>query len=126
MLVEAAPRWGRLDGGSVVLDSGDRIDEPSATYLAPVEPSKIIATHLTYRSRVEEYAARTPPEPSYFMKPPTTLNGHRGQLRRPRGARFLNYEGEVAVVIGRAMYGVPDSTTSPGSSVIRRQRSASR
>ena len=109
MLVEGSPSWGRLDGGSVVLDSGERMDEATAHFLAPVEPTKIIATHLTYRSRVEEYAARTPPEPSYFMKPPTTLNGHRGQLRRPRGARFLNYEGEVAVVIGRAMHGVPEA-----------------
>jgi 5-oxopent-3-ene-1,2,5-tricarboxylate decarboxylase/2-hydroxyhepta-2,4-diene-1,7-dioate isomerase len=37
------------------------------------------------------------------------LNGHRGVLRRPRGARFLNYEGEVAVVVGRPMHGVPES-----------------
>ena len=109
MLVEGSPSWGRLDGGSIVLDSGERLDEAAAHFLAPVEPTKIIATHLTYRSRVEEYAARTPPEPSYFMKPPTTLNGHRGRLRRPRGARFLNYEGEVAVVIGRAMHGVPEA-----------------
>jgi len=109
VLVEGSPSWGRLDGGSVVLDSGQRLDEATAHFLAPVEPTKIIATHLTYRSRVEEYAARTPPEPSYFMKPPTTLNGHRGELRRPRGARFLNYEGEVAVVIGRAMHGVPEA-----------------
>jgi 5-oxopent-3-ene-1,2,5-tricarboxylate decarboxylase/2-hydroxyhepta-2,4-diene-1,7-dioate isomerase len=109
VLVEGSPSWGRLDGGSVVLDSGERLDEAGAHFLAPVEPTKIIATHLTYRSRVEEYAARTPPEPSYFMKPPTTLNGHRGQLRRPRGARFLNYEGEVAVVIGRAMQGVAEA-----------------
>ena len=109
MLVEGSPSWGRLDGGSVVLDSGERLDEAGAHFLAPVEPTKIIATHLTYRSRVEEYAARTPPEPSYFMKPPTTLNGHRGELRRPRGARVLNYEGEVAVVIGRAMHGVPEA-----------------
>ncbi|HZI36493.1 MAG TPA: fumarylacetoacetate hydrolase family protein [Gaiellales bacterium] len=109
VLVEGSPSWGRLDGGGVVLDSGERLDESTAHFLAPVEPTKIIATHLTYRSRVEEYAARTPPEPSYFMKPPTTLNGHRGQLRRPRGARFLNYEGEVAVVIGRVMHGVPEA-----------------
>jgi 5-oxopent-3-ene-1,2,5-tricarboxylate decarboxylase/2-hydroxyhepta-2,4-diene-1,7-dioate isomerase len=109
VLVEGSPSWGRLEGGSVVLDSGERLDEAGAHFLAPVEPTKIIATHLTYRSRVEEYAARTPPEPSYFMKPPTTLNGHRGELRRPRGARFLNYEGEVAVVIGRAMHGVPEA-----------------
>jgi 5-oxopent-3-ene-1,2,5-tricarboxylate decarboxylase / 2-hydroxyhepta-2,4-diene-1,7-dioate isomerase len=109
VLVEGSPRWGRLDGANVVLETGDSIPEAEAEFLAPVEPTKIIATHLTYRSRVEEYAARTPPEPSYFMKPPTTLNGHRGVLRRPRGARFLNYEGEVAVVVGRPMHGVPQS-----------------
>ena len=57
-------------------------------YLAPVEPTKILAVHLTYRSRVEEYAARIPPQPSYFMKPPTTLNGHRGCCadRKARGS----------------------------------------
>ena len=47
----------------------------------PAEPTKILAVHLTYRSRIEEYRARTPPEPSYFMKPPTTLNGHRRPVR---------------------------------------------
>jgi 5-oxopent-3-ene-1,2,5-tricarboxylate decarboxylase/2-hydroxyhepta-2,4-diene-1,7-dioate isomerase len=40
------------------------------------------------------------------MKPPTTLNGHRGHVRRPKGAQFLNYEGELAVVVGRTMKGV--------------------
>ena len=105
--VAGEPRWGRLDGDQVALDDGTRIAEAEATFLAPVEPTKIIAVHLSYRSRVEEYRARTPPQPSYFMKPTTTLNGHRGVLRRPQGARFLNYEGEVAAVVGRPMKGVP-------------------
>jgi 5-oxopent-3-ene-1,2,5-tricarboxylate decarboxylase / 2-hydroxyhepta-2,4-diene-1,7-dioate isomerase len=104
---DGAPRRGRLDGDGIVLDDGTRIAEADAVYLAPVEAGKIFAVHLTYRSRVVEYAARTPRQPSYFMKPPTTLNGHRGVLRRPNGARFLNYEGEVAVVVGRTMKGVP-------------------
>jgi 5-oxopent-3-ene-1,2,5-tricarboxylate decarboxylase/2-hydroxyhepta-2,4-diene-1,7-dioate isomerase len=106
-MVDGSPAWGRLDGDAVSLDGGTRVPIAEAEFLAPVEPTKIIATHLTYRSRVDEYAARVPPEPSYFMKPPTTLNGHHGLLRRPRGARFLNYEGEVAVVIGKPMHGVP-------------------
>lgn len=105
--VDGIGRFGRLDGLDIVLADGVRVSEAEATYLAPAEPSKIIAVHLTYRSRVEEYAARTPLQPSYFMKPPTTLNGHRGALRRPRGARFLNYEGELAVVVGERMKGVP-------------------
>jgi 5-oxopent-3-ene-1,2,5-tricarboxylate decarboxylase/2-hydroxyhepta-2,4-diene-1,7-dioate isomerase len=99
-------RWGVVEGDEVVLHDGTRLPEAEVTYLAPVTPSKVIAVHLTYRSRIEEYAARTPPYPSYFMKPPTTLNGHRGQLRRPAGTEFLNYEGELAVVIGRRMHGV--------------------
>ena len=105
--VDGQPCWGHLDGDEVVLADGTRIEESTAVYLAPVEPTKILAVHLTYRSRVEEYAARIPPQPSYFMKPPTTLNGHRGLLRRPRGARFLNYEGELALVIGRRLKSVP-------------------
>ncbi len=107
VLVDAHPCWGRRDGGAIVLDDGRVVDEATVTYLAPAEPSKVIAVHLTYRSRIEEYEARTPPEPSYFMKPPTTLSGHRGEIRRPRGAGYLNYEGELAVVVGARMKGVP-------------------
>ena len=104
--VDGEPCWGRLDGADVVLDAGDRIPETEAAYLAPAEPTKILAVHLTYCSRVAEYAARVPRAPSYFVKPPSTLNGHRRPIPKARGARFLNYEGELAVVIGRRMKGV--------------------
>jgi len=105
--VGGEPRWGRRDGARIALDDGTEVAEAEALYLAPVEPTKILAVHLTYRSRIEEYAARTPPEPSYFVKPPTTLNGHRRPVRMAKGTRFLNYEGELAVVVGRRMKGVP-------------------
>jgi len=109
VLRDGVRTWGRLHGTDVVLDDGGVIREADARFLAPVEPSKILATHLTYRSRVEEYAmARPPQQPAYFMKPPTTLNGHRGEIRRPAGARFLNYEGELAVVVGRRMQNVSE------------------
>jgi len=104
--VGGQPVWGRRDGDRIVLDDGRDVPEAEATYVAPVEPSKILAVHLTYRSRVDEYRAQTPPAPSYFLKPPTALNGHRGAIRRPSGAKFLNYEGELAVVIGRRLKGV--------------------
>ena len=80
------PRTGA--GGRATRSSwtpGERIAEAEATYLAPVEPTKILAVHLTYRSRVDEYAARAPAAPAFFVKPPNTLNGHRGVLRRPAG-----------------------------------------
>jgi 5-oxopent-3-ene-1,2,5-tricarboxylate decarboxylase/2-hydroxyhepta-2,4-diene-1,7-dioate isomerase len=107
--VTGSPQWGIRSGERILLEDGRELRAAGARYLAPVEPTKIIATHLTYRSRLTEYGARVPAEPSYFMKPPSTLNGHGGVLRRPRGARFLNYEGEVAAVIGRSMHGVPES-----------------
>jgi 5-oxopent-3-ene-1,2,5-tricarboxylate decarboxylase/2-hydroxyhepta-2,4-diene-1,7-dioate isomerase len=118
---DGAPAWGLRDGDEIAVlgraapwtrgeaagaGSGARLPEATAQYLAPAEPTKIIAVHLTYASRVDEYAARRPAAPSYFMKPPTTLNGHRGVVRRPAGTRFLNYEGELAVVIGKRMHGV--------------------
>jgi 5-oxopent-3-ene-1,2,5-tricarboxylate decarboxylase/2-hydroxyhepta-2,4-diene-1,7-dioate isomerase len=98
---------GKLDGGTVRAGS---IEIPVAAverWLSPVAPSKIIATHLTYRSRTVEYKmARLPQTPSYFMKPPSSLSGHLAPVSRPAGCRFLNYEGEVAVVIGRRCRGV--------------------
>ncbi len=77
------------------------------TWLPPIDvPSKILATHLTYRSRAEEYAmARLPAQPSYFMKPPSSLSAHEAPVARPRGCEFLNYEGEIAVVIGERCLG---------------------
>jgi 5-oxopent-3-ene-1,2,5-tricarboxylate decarboxylase / 2-hydroxyhepta-2,4-diene-1,7-dioate isomerase len=104
--LDGTPAWGRVDGQNIVTDDGRTLAESDARYLAPVDPSKIIAVHLTYQSRLTEYRAKTPAYPSYFMKPPTTLNGHRRPIRRPRGTKFLNYEGELAVIVGKRMQGV--------------------
>jgi 5-oxopent-3-ene-1,2,5-tricarboxylate decarboxylase/2-hydroxyhepta-2,4-diene-1,7-dioate isomerase len=68
-----------------------------------LSPSKIIGVHLSYPSRVEEYGAQAPDEPSYFLKPPSSLARHGDEIVRPLGCRYLNYEGEVAVVVGRRM-----------------------
>ncbi|HVV59456.1 MAG TPA: fumarylacetoacetate hydrolase family protein [Gaiellaceae bacterium] len=106
--VDGRPVWGRYDGGDVVLDDGTRVAEADAAWLPPLDapPSKIVATHLTYRSRATEYAmARLPQTPSYFLKPPSSLSAHRRPVARPRGCRFLNYEGELAVVIGERCSG---------------------
>lgn len=74
--LDGLAHWGRLEGAEIVLDTGAVVSQADAHYLAPVDPSKVIAVHLTYRSRVEEYRARIPRFPSYFMKPPSALNGH--------------------------------------------------
>src|SRR4051812_23617006 len=103
---DGAPTWGRAVDGGVELDDGTRLEADAVRHLAPADPTKIIATHLTYRSRAEEYAmARLPQAPSYFMKPLSSLAAHGEPVARPRGCRFLNYEGEVAVVIGERCLG---------------------
>jgi 5-oxopent-3-ene-1,2,5-tricarboxylate decarboxylase / 2-hydroxyhepta-2,4-diene-1,7-dioate isomerase len=101
------PTRGVLEGKAIVLQDGTRLaaDEVDR-WLPPVVPGKIVATHLTYRSRAHEYAmAQLPRAPSYFLKPPSSLSAHRAPVHRPRGCRFLNYEGEIAVVIGERCTG---------------------
>ncbi|MFZ0014999.1 MAG: fumarylacetoacetate hydrolase family protein [Acidimicrobiia bacterium] len=96
----------RVEEDELVTTDGERVQIDEATHLPPVEPTKIIATHLTYRSRVEEFMTRLPPAPTYFQKPTTSLNAHRGEVVRPRGCRYLNFEGEIAIVIGRTAFDI--------------------
>ena len=104
--LDGRPTWGTATGAGVELEDGRVVAEADARYLAPAEPSKIVATHLTYRSRAIEYRmARLPPVPSYFLKPPSSVSAHRAPVARPRGCRYLNYEGEIAVVIGERCLG---------------------
>jgi 5-oxopent-3-ene-1,2,5-tricarboxylate decarboxylase/2-hydroxyhepta-2,4-diene-1,7-dioate isomerase len=96
-----------LTDDGVELADGSSLDPADAEWLAPVEPSKIIATHLSYRSRCDEYKMAAPPRyPSYFLKPPSSVAAHEAEVVRPRGCRFLNYEGEITVVIGSRCRGV--------------------
>jgi 5-oxopent-3-ene-1,2,5-tricarboxylate decarboxylase/2-hydroxyhepta-2,4-diene-1,7-dioate isomerase len=99
-----------LDGADVevvregdLLRAGDgrTIAAEQAVHLPPVVPTKVIAVHLNYRSRVEEFGTRLPSAPTYFQKPTSALNAHGGAVVRPEGCKWLNYEGEIAIVIGR-------------------------
>lgn len=98
-----------VDGDELVAEGGERLPIGTAHHLPPVEPTKIIATHLTYRSRVEEFMTRLPVAPTYFQKPTTALNAHMGEVVRPKGCKYLNYEGEIAIVIGESTFDItPD------------------
>jgi 5-oxopent-3-ene-1,2,5-tricarboxylate decarboxylase / 2-hydroxyhepta-2,4-diene-1,7-dioate isomerase len=96
---------------SAELIAGDdrRIKASEAVHLPPVEPSKIIAVHLNHRSRVEEFQIKLAATPTYFHKPISSLNTHGGTVIRPHGLKYLNYEGEVAIVIGRTCRGISPS-----------------
>ena len=90
-----------VEGSELVAEDGRTVPVSEAVHLPPVTPQKIICIHLNYRSRVAEYMLPTPATPTYFHKPVSSLNAHRGRVIRPKGCRFLNYEGEIALVIGR-------------------------
>jgi 5-oxopent-3-ene-1,2,5-tricarboxylate decarboxylase/2-hydroxyhepta-2,4-diene-1,7-dioate isomerase len=65
-------------------------------------PGKIIAVHLNYPSRVAQ-RGRKPAYPSYFLKPTSSLAASGHVIERPAGTELLAYEGEVALIIGRAV-----------------------
>ncbi len=100
------PTQTHVDGDELVTADGERVPMSEAQHLPPVEPTKIIATHLTYRSRVDEFMTRLPPAPTYFHKPTTSLNSHLGEVVRPPRCKYLNFEGEIAIVIGKTAFDI--------------------
>ena len=94
----------RLEGEVLVLDDGRVIAESRAVYAAPVEPRTILCVHLNYRSRAVELGRELDNEhPTYFMKPASAINAHRGELVRSSDCQLMNYEGEIAAVVSRPM-----------------------
>ena len=67
--------------------------------LTTLAPSKVIAVHLSYRSRAAE-RGRSPAFPSYFLKPPSSVGASGQPVCRPAGCQLLAFEGEIALVIG--------------------------
>jgi 5-oxopent-3-ene-1,2,5-tricarboxylate decarboxylase / 2-hydroxyhepta-2,4-diene-1,7-dioate isomerase len=88
-------------GERLVAHDGREVAIADALHLPPVLPSKIVCVHLNYSSRVEEMMITLPPAPTYFHKPVSALNSHDAAVVRPAGCKWLNYEGEIAIVIGR-------------------------
>jgi 5-oxopent-3-ene-1,2,5-tricarboxylate decarboxylase/2-hydroxyhepta-2,4-diene-1,7-dioate isomerase len=112
VLHNGTPCWGTVTGiDQLLLDDGRKIPIGGVRHLPPCAPTKIIGAHITYTSRSME--TRNSPKPSvtptYFMKPITALNTHDGEIVKPADCGYLNYEGEIAVVIGRVCRNVtPD------------------
>lgn len=101
VLLDGAVVETQRSGDELIARDGRRVPVEDAVHLPPVAPSKIIAVHLNHRSRVTEFGTELPAAPTYFHKPTSSLNAHRGAVVRPERCRWLNYEGEIAVVIGR-------------------------
>jgi 2-keto-4-pentenoate hydratase/2-oxohepta-3-ene-1,7-dioic acid hydratase in catechol pathway len=75
-----------------------------ARLLHPTVPAKIMAIGLNYRDHAEESELEIPPVPVVFAKWPTALTGHGHPIVIPLEETRPDYEGEVAVVLGRTVY----------------------
>jgi 5-oxopent-3-ene-1,2,5-tricarboxylate decarboxylase / 2-hydroxyhepta-2,4-diene-1,7-dioate isomerase len=102
VLVGGSAYWAEPVEGGLHLADG-RIIEGPVSYLPPCQPTKILCVHTNFASRVFEFTGKpnVPLTPTYFQKPITALNSHQGEIVRPEGYKYLNYEGEIAAVIGR-------------------------
>lgn len=101
ILLDGYPTLTERHNEELIAADGRRVAISEATHLAPAEPQKIICIHLNYHSRVEEFMTKLPSAPTYFHKPVTALCGHGADVVRPEGCQWLNYEGEIAIVIGK-------------------------
>jgi 2-keto-4-pentenoate hydratase/2-oxohepta-3-ene-1,7-dioic acid hydratase in catechol pathway len=76
--------------------------------LAPVLPSKVVAVGRNYADHAREMGGEPPAEPVLFLKPSTAVVGHGDQIAYPvKLTQRVDYEGELAVIIGRLCREVP-------------------
>ena len=94
-LVEGARRGGALNDGRVAF-APDAVE-----FLAPVNPGKILAIGRNYVDHAIEGGAEPPAAPLVFTKLPNSLSAHESPIALPEISSQVDYEAELAVVIGR-------------------------
>lgn len=106
------PRFGIVDGDEIVVLRGDpmftgfettdeRVALADVRLLAPVIPrSKVVAVGRNYREHAAEFGNEAPAEPLLFLKPNTSVVGPGDAIVRPPQSQQVDFEGELAVVIG--------------------------
>jgi 2-keto-4-pentenoate hydratase/2-oxohepta-3-ene-1,7-dioic acid hydratase in catechol pathway len=114
--------WGILEERIVRRMKGDpfgHVDLISRTkrveevrLLSPCSPSKIVAVGLNYRDHAEEMKLVLPSEPLLFLKPSTTVIGPGEEIVYPPSTDRLDYEGELAVVMGKVAKAVSVETAA--------------
>ncbi|MDR0285949.1 MAG: fumarylacetoacetate hydrolase family protein [Propionibacteriaceae bacterium] len=108
---EGEPSWGVIVGETIhalarapycgVTETGAQTPLAGATLLAPCEPGKIVAVGKNYYDHAREMGGDAPANPILFIKPNTTVNDPEATVVRPRSSQALDYEGELAFVVGR-------------------------
>lgn len=88
-------------------DETHKLDE--VTLLSPCKPSKIVAIGLNYRSHAQELGMELPDEPMLFLKPATAVIGPGEDICYPPMSQRVDYEAELAVVIGKRAKNIKES-----------------
>ena len=83
------------------VDDSRPVPLAEAQLLVPSVPTKIVAVGRNYAEHAKELGNEAPPEPIIFLKPPTALLRPGGTIERPAQSQRVDYEGELAIVIGR-------------------------
>jgi len=94
-------------------ETGGTFDISELKILPPCRPTKIIAVGLNYRDHAEEMKKQPPEEPMLFLKPNTTVIANNEEIVYPAHmSNRVDYEGELAVVIGKEAYMVEENDTA--------------
>jgi 2-keto-4-pentenoate hydratase/2-oxohepta-3-ene-1,7-dioic acid hydratase in catechol pathway len=93
--------WSTPYDGGLKNTVGEIMSLPAVKLLAPCEPTKIVALGLNYRDHALEFGHPIPDEPLIFLKPSTAAIGPDDDIVYPAMSRRMDYEAELAVVIGR-------------------------
>ena len=115
---EGRSGYGILDGEKIqpiwenpfagITATGEVLALADVTLLAPCEPSKIVALGLNYRDHAAEFGHPVPDEPLIFLKPSTAVIGPDAAIIYPKMSRRVDYEAELAVVMGKTAHRVPE------------------
>jgi len=89
--------------------TGERRQLASVRLLPPVLPSKVVAIGKNYAEHASEMGGDVPERPLVFLKPSTAVVGSGDPIAYPPSSTRVDYEGELAVVIGRLCRDVPES-----------------
>ncbi|WP_414941393.1 fumarylacetoacetate hydrolase family protein [Amycolatopsis sp. cmx-11-51] len=87
--------------------TGKRWPLADVRLLAPILPSKVIAVGRNYAKHAAEFGNEVPQDPMLFIKPSTTVIGPNTPIRVPDGIGRVDFEGELAIVIGQPVKNVP-------------------
>lgn len=94
------------DAFNIGKPTGNAIDIDEAQLLPPVSPSKFVCIGRNYADHAKELGNEAPPEPNIFLKPPSALLSPGGTIVRPKISQRVDYEGELALVVGRTAHHV--------------------